>query len=73
MVVKTGLTYGIAYNVNTDQESCIMPNKKPAGLVLEPTEQATVTEVVAQRLIAQLSNGVLKPGDKLPAERESAQ
>lgn len=50
-----------------------MPNKKPAGLVLEPTEQATVTEVVAQRLIAQLSNGVLKPGDKLPAERELAQ
>jgi len=39
---------------------------------LEPIEQNTVTEVVAQRLIQLLSDGVLRPGDKLPPERELA-
>ena len=41
-------------------------------LLLEPIEQKTMTELVAQRLVALLSNGTLKPGDKLPPERELA-
>jgi GntR family transcriptional repressor for pyruvate dehydrogenase complex len=40
---------------------------------LEPIEQNTVTEIVAQRLIGLISDGVLRPGDRLPAERELAQ
>ena len=42
------------------------------GLRLAPIEQNSLTELVAQRLIAQLSSGALRPGDKLPAERELA-
>lgn len=49
-----------------------MPQEKPPRIVLEPIEQNTVTELVAQRLVAQLSNGALRPGDKLPPERELA-
>ncbi len=45
---------------------------KAADLVLEPIEQKTMTELVAQRLVNLLSVGVLKPGDKLPAERDLA-
>ena len=41
-------------------------------LFLEPIEQTTVTEQVANRLVKLLSNGELKPGDKLPAERDLA-
>ena len=48
-----------------------MPRKK--RLSLEPIEQNTLTELVAQRLAALLSNGALRPGDKLPPERELAQ
>lgn len=44
----------------------------PAKLLLEPIEQKTTTELVAQRLVALLSNGILGPGDKLPPERELA-
>ncbi len=43
------------------------------SMVLEPIEQNTVTEIVSQRLIRLLSEGVLRPGDKLPPERELAQ
>lgn len=42
-------------------------------VLLEPIEQKTTTELVAQRLVALLSDGSLKPGDKLPPERELAQ
>lgn len=41
-------------------------------LSLEPIEQKSLTELVAQRLIALLSSGALGPGDKLPPERELA-
>ena len=40
---------------------------------LEPIEQSTVTEIVAQRLMDLLSEGILRPGDKLPPERELAE
>jgi len=49
-----------------------MPQEKLPRIVLEPIEQNTVTELVAQRFVAQLSNGALRPGDKLPPERELA-
>jgi GntR family transcriptional repressor for pyruvate dehydrogenase complex len=42
-------------------------------LLLKPIEQKTTTELVAQRLVALLSDGTLRPGDKLPPERELAQ
>jgi len=42
-------------------------------LSLEPIEQRTMTELVSQRLVALLSDGALRPGDKLPPERELAQ
>ena len=45
---------------------------RSSELSLEPIEKNTVTELVARRLVAQLSSGALKPGDKLPAERELA-
>jgi GntR family transcriptional repressor for pyruvate dehydrogenase complex len=50
-----------------------MPQEKPSRIFLEPIEQSTVTELVAKRLVALLSNGILRPGDKLPPERELAQ
>ena len=40
---------------------------------LQPIEQTTVTEVVARRLIQLLSDGILRPGDRLPPERDLAQ
>jgi GntR family transcriptional regulator, transcriptional repressor for pyruvate dehydrogenase complex len=40
--------------------------------LLHPIEQMTVTEAVAQRLISLLSKGAIKPGDKLPPERDLA-
>jgi len=40
---------------------------------LEPIKQDTVTEIVAQRLMRLLSEGILRPGDKLPPERDLAQ
>ncbi len=42
-------------------------------LKIEPIQRNTVTEIVAQRLMRLLSEGVLRPGDKLPAERDLAQ
>ena len=45
---------------------------RSSELSLEPIEKNTVTELVARRLVAQLSSGALKPGDKLPGERELA-
>jgi GntR family transcriptional repressor for pyruvate dehydrogenase complex len=39
---------------------------------LDPIKRDTVTEIVAQRMMALLSEGVLRPGDKLPTERDLA-
>jgi GntR family transcriptional regulator, transcriptional repressor for pyruvate dehydrogenase complex len=39
---------------------------------LEPVKQETVTEAVAQRFVRLLSEGLLRPGDKLPPERDLA-
>jgi len=50
-----------------------MPQENPPPILLEPIEQTTMTELVAQRLVALLSNGSLRPGDKLPPERDLAQ
>ena len=46
---------------------------KPRGIFLEPIEHKTATELVAQRLMGLLSSGALKPGDRLPPERDLAQ
>jgi GntR family transcriptional repressor for pyruvate dehydrogenase complex len=48
-----------------------MPKSK--SLDLEPIDQKTLAELVAQRLVTQISSGALKPGDKLPPERELAE
>jgi len=50
-----------------------MPQENPPPILLEPIEQTTMTELVAQRLVTLLSNGALRPGDKLPPERDLAQ
>jgi GntR family transcriptional repressor for pyruvate dehydrogenase complex len=39
---------------------------------LKPIVQNTMTELVAERLVDLLSSGTLKPGDKLPPERDLA-
>ncbi len=49
-----------------------MDDQKFSPLALEPIEQSTMTELVARRLVGLLSNGNLKPGDKLPPERDLA-
>ena len=49
-----------------------MINHTPQSLFLEPIEQSTMTEQVANRLVKLLSTGDLKSGDKLPPERELA-
>ncbi|MCK5736173.1 MAG: FadR family transcriptional regulator [Spirochaetaceae bacterium] len=41
-------------------------------IILEPIKQKTATELVAQKLVELLSTGVLKPGSRLPAERDLA-
>jgi len=50
-----------------------MNHNTQSWTALEPIKQRTVTERVADRLIKLLTNGDLKPGDKLPPERELAQ
>lgn len=42
------------------------------SIPLEPIERMTATEAVAQRLIGLINSGLLKPGDRLPTERELA-
>ena len=42
------------------------------AMQLEPVEPVTVTEIVATRLMGLLSEGILRPGDKLPPERDLA-
>ena len=42
-------------------------------MLLEPIGRTTIPELVAQRLVNLVSSGILKPGDKLPPERELAQ
>jgi GntR family transcriptional repressor for pyruvate dehydrogenase complex len=49
-----------------------MDNQNQPWAILEPIEQRTATEMVADRLIKLFANGDLKPGDKLPPERELA-
>jgi GntR family transcriptional regulator, transcriptional repressor for pyruvate dehydrogenase complex len=49
-----------------------MSTQNRPQLFLEPIEQNTATEMVANRLVRLLANGDLKPGDKLPPERELA-
>jgi len=49
-----------------------MARYNPHKVQLQPIEQNTVTELVAKRLLNLLSSGALKPGDKLPPERELA-
>jgi GntR family transcriptional regulator, transcriptional repressor for pyruvate dehydrogenase complex len=39
---------------------------------LEPIEHTTAAEAVTQKLIGLLNQGILKPGDQLPPERELA-
>lgn len=39
-------------------------------MVLEPVERTTVTEEVVRRLIELVNNGIVRPGEKLPSERE---
>ncbi len=51
----------------------MVTQEESLNVLLEPIEQSTMTELVAQRLVNLLSSGVLKPGDKLPPERELAQ
>jgi GntR family transcriptional repressor for pyruvate dehydrogenase complex len=46
-------------------------NSTPS-LFLEPIERMTATEAVAQRLIDLVGSRALKPGDRLPPERELA-
>lgn len=41
-------------------------------LALEPLNRMTATEAVAQRLLGLLNDGLVKPGDRLPPERELA-
>jgi len=40
---------------------------------LAPIEKNTMTEIVASQLMGLLTSGALKPGDKLPSERELAE
>jgi GntR family transcriptional regulator, transcriptional repressor for pyruvate dehydrogenase complex len=44
----------------------------PDTMQLEPIKRDTVTEIVAQRMMGLLSKGALRPGDKLPTERDLA-
>ena len=50
-----------------------MLQDESSEVILEPIEQKTTTELIAQRLVTLLSSGVLRPGDRLPPERELAQ
>lgn len=45
---------------------------EPIKLNLSPINYSTVTEMVASKFMQLLSDGTLKPGDKLPTERELA-
>ncbi|MBN1260235.1 MAG: FadR family transcriptional regulator [Anaerolineae bacterium] len=40
------------------------------GISFEPVERTTVSERIARRIINMINTGALKPGDKLPSERE---
>ena len=44
-----------------------------AARLLDPIEQNTIPERVAKRLLGLIASGALKPGDRLPPERELAQ
>jgi GntR family transcriptional repressor for pyruvate dehydrogenase complex len=50
-----------------------MAQKLSTVLLLDPIEPSTVTELVAKRLLGLIASGALKPGDRLPPERELAQ
>lgn len=40
------------------------------GVTFEPVERVSVSEEIAKRVLDLINTGVLKPGDKLPSERE---
>ncbi len=44
----------------------------PSSLPLAPLDRMTATEAVAQRLIGLINDGFVRPGDRLPPEREMA-
>lgn len=48
------------------------PDGPPAPIAFEPIHTRRAFEEICQRIRDQLAAGVLKPGDKLPAERELA-
>lgn len=47
--------------------------KDPGEISLAPIQRQTMTEEVANRLLALISEGQLKPGDMLPPERDLAE
>jgi GntR family transcriptional repressor for pyruvate dehydrogenase complex len=42
-------------------------------LQLEPPQRVTVVESIIEQILTQIQNGTLKPGDRLPSERELAE
>src|SRR3954452_20221947 len=45
---------------------------RPTGLVLNPVSTERVSDLIAERLTTAISDGTLKPGDRLPTEAELA-
>src|SRR3954471_16322908 len=45
---------------------------RPTGLVLNPVTTERVSDLIAERLTTAISDGTLKPGDRLPTEAELA-
>ena len=70
---EIGLTFDVTHTRFLNRKGWFMSQDNSPQLMLEPIESTTLTELVAQRLVALLSNGTLRPGDKLPPERELAQ
>jgi len=50
----------------------VVSREDSSKLRMAPIEQNTMTELVANRLLDLLKSGALRPGDKLPPERELA-
>ena len=70
----------LVYNtyVRTSAQTCIVPfslcegNGSFSVIELKPIKRQTMSEVVARRVIDVISSGTLKPGDRLPPERDLA-
>jgi GntR family transcriptional repressor for pyruvate dehydrogenase complex len=43
------------------------------SLQLEPPQRVTIVESIIEQILNQIQNGTLKPGDRLPSERELAE